>query len=188
MIYSFFKRLIDFTASLGVLILLSPILLLTALIIFLQDFHNPIFSHQRVGKDGKLFTFYKFRSMPVNTPNVESREKDKIKVTPFGKVLRRTNLDEIPQLLSILKGDMSLVGPRPPIPSQVNLVKLRTENGAILHKPGLTGWAQVNSYDNMPDEVKAEFDGYYAANISFILDVKIVLKTLLYLTKKPPAY
>lgn len=188
MICSFLKRLIDIIASLGILILLSPFLMIIALIIFLQDFHNPIFSHQRVGKDGELFTFYKFRSMPVNTPNVESREKDKIKITPFGKILRRSNLDEIPQLLSILKGDMSLVGPRPPIPSQKNLIKLRTENGAIHRKPGLTGWAQVNSYDNMPDEVKAEFDGYYAENISFVLDVKIVLKTLRYLTKKPPAY
>lgn len=186
--YSFFKRIIDFTASLGVLLLLSPVLLVIALIIYLQDFHNPIFSHQRVGQAGKLFNFYKFRSMPVDTPNVESREKDKVKVTPFGKILRRTNLDEIPQLICILKGDMSLVGPRPPIPTQKYLLNLRKENGAIQLKPGLTGWAQVNSYDNMPDEKKAEFDGYYAKNISFLLDVKIVLKTLAYLTKKPPAY
>jgi O-antigen biosynthesis protein WbqP len=186
--YSFVKRVIDFTASLLVLLMLSPLLLIIALLIYLQDFHSPIFSHNRVGKSGSEFRFYKFRSMPVNTPNVESKEKDKLTVTPFGKILRRTNLDEIPQLFCILKGDMSLIGPRPPIPSQVKLIGLRKENGSIHLNPGLTGWAQVNSYDNMPDEVKAEFDGYYYNHISFILDVKIVFKTLLYLIKKPPAY
>jgi O-antigen biosynthesis protein WbqP len=186
--YSFVKRLIDFTASLGVLILVSPIMFITAVIIYLQDFHNPIFSHYRVGKDGKEFKFYKFRSMPVSTPNVESHEKDKLTITPFGKIIRRTNLDELPQLFSILKGDMSLIGPRPPIPSQKKLLEMRKENGALHLKPGLTGWAQVNSYDNMPDDVKAAYDGYYYENISFFLDVKIVLKTLLYLTKKPPSY
>lgn len=186
--YLLVKRLIDFTASLGVLILLSPIMLITALVIFLQDGHNPIFSHNRVGKGGNLFRFHKFRSMPVNTPNVESHERDKITVTPFGKFIRRTNLDELPQLFSILKGDMSLIGPRPPIPSQAELIGLREANGSIQLKPGLTGWAQVNSYDNMPDDVKAELDAYYSKHISFTLDVKIVLKTLLYLTKKPPAY
>jgi len=126
--------------------------------------------------------------MPVETPNVESHEKDKLTITPFGKIIRRTNLDELPQLFSILKGDMSLIGPRPPIPSQEKLIEMRKENGAIHLKPGLTGWAQVNSYDNMPDDVKAAYDGYYYENISFLLDVKIVLKTLLYLTKKPPSY
>jgi O-antigen biosynthesis protein WbqP len=126
--------------------------------------------------------------MPVETPNVESHEKDKLTITPFGKIIRRTNLDELPQLFSILKGDMSLIGPRPPIPSQDKLIEMRNENGAIHLKPGLTGWAQVNSYDNMPDDVKAAYDGYYYDNISFFLDVKIVLKTLLYLTKKPPSY
>lgn len=126
--------------------------------------------------------------MPVETPNVESHEKDKLTITPFGKIIRRTNLDELPQLFSILKGDMSLIGPRPPIPSQKNLIAMRKENGALSLKPGLTGWAQVNSYDDMPEEVKAEFDGYYYRNMSFIFDVKIVFKTLLYLANKPPAY
>lgn len=186
--YPIIKRFIDFTASLGVLILVSPIMLLTAVIIYLQDFHNPIFSHYRVGKEGEEFKFHKFRSMPVNTLNVESKEKEKLTITPFGKIIRRTNLDELPQLFSILIGDMSLIGPRPPIPSQKNLIEKRKANGAIHLKPGLTGWAQVNSFDNMPDEVKAAYDGFYYENMSFILDVKIVLKTLLYLTKKPPSY
>jgi O-antigen biosynthesis protein WbqP len=186
--FPFVKRVIDLTASSLVLLILSPLLFIVSLIIYLQDFHNPIFSHERVGKNRVHFRFYKFRSMTFNTPNVESKEKDKLTVTPFGKVLRRTNLDEIPQLFCILKGDMTLIGPRPPIPSQDRLINLRKENGSIHLKPGLTGWAQVNSYDNMSDEVKAEFDGYYYKHISFILDVKIVFKTLLYLTKKPPVY
>src|SRR5690554_5706465 len=101
--YSVIKRLIDFTASLAVLIILSPIMLITALVIYIQDWHNPIFSHYRIGKDGVEFKFYKFRSMPVETPIVEAHEKEKLTVTPFGKIIRRTNLDELPQLFSILK-------------------------------------------------------------------------------------
>lgn len=186
--YLYIKRLIDILASIAVLILLSPILVLIALIVFFQDFHNPIFSQERVGKYGRNFRFYKFRSMPVNTPNVESHEREKLKVTPFGKLLRRSNLDELPQLVNILLGDMSLIGPRPPIPSQTNLIELRNENGSLNLRPGLTGWAQVNSYDYMPETEKAKLDGVYAQKISFALDVKIVLMTLSYLTKKPPTY
>ncbi len=186
--YSLIKRAIDILASLLVLIVLSPILILVAVIIYLQDFGNPIFKQQRMGKNGEPFNFYKFRSMPLNTPNVESKDRDKLTITPFGKILRRSNLDEIPQLFNILNGDMSLIGPRPSILSQTELTEMRKANGSIRLRPGLTGWAQVNAYDFMPNEVKAEFDGYYAKNISFGLDVKIVLKTLGYLTKKPPTY
>lgn len=185
---SFIKRLIDILASLGVLIFLSPILIIIALIIWLQDFGPIIFKHKRVGKGGKLFDFYKFRSMPVGTPNVQSHETKKLTITPFGKFIRRSNLDEIPQLYNILKGDMSLIGPRPPIPTQTNLIELRKENGALNCKPGLTGLAQVNSYDYMPETEKAKWDGIYAKELNFALDVKIVLKTFLYLTKKPPTY
>lgn len=188
MSYQILKRGIDIFFASMVLIILLPVLILISLIVFIQDFHSPFFVHERVGKNGKHFPFYKFRSMPENTPNVESKEKEKLTITPFGKILRRTNLDELPQLLAIIKGDMSLIGPRPSIPSQIKLNELRKQNGSLFIKPGLTGWAQVNSYDDMPDEVKAEYDAYYAKNMSFSLDVKIVLKTLLYLTKKPPAY
>ncbi|MFT6851273.1 MAG: O-antigen biosynthesis protein WbqP, partial [Sphingobacteriales bacterium] len=159
--YKFVKRFIDIMASLGVLILFSPIMLVLAILIFVQDFGNPIFSHFRVGKNGKEFKFFKFRSMPLNTPNVTSSETGKLKVTPLGKFIRRSNLDELPQLVNILIGDMSLIGPRPPIPSQVGLLKLRKDNGALGLKPGLTGWAQVNSFDGMQEDKKAEFDGEY---------------------------
>ena len=183
-----FKRLIDIVASLAVLILLSPILLIIALIIYFQDFGPIIFKQQRVGKNGRIFLFYKFRSMPVNTPNVQSAETQKLNITPFGKFIRRSSLDELPQLVNIIKGDMSLIGPRPPIPSQENLVRLRKENGALTCRPGLTGLAQINSYNFMPEEKKAEWDGKYAQSISFINDTKIVLKTFKYLCSPPPTY
>jgi len=111
-----------------------------------------------------------------------------IKITPFGKLIRRTNLDELPQFWNVLRGDMSFIGPRPPIPSQVNLIDLRKSNGSLMIKPGLTGWAQVNSYDNMPEEHKARFDGEYAKRISLKMDLLILLKTVVYFTKKPPTY
>lgn len=159
-----------------------------ALIIFLQDGGTPIFKQTRVGHSGKAFMFYKFRSMPLKTPNVESHERDKLKITPFGKFIRRSNLDELPQFFNVLKGDMSFIGPRPPIPSQENLIALRKENKSLFLRPGLTGWAQVNSYDNMPEEMKAQFDGEYADKISLKMDVLILIKTVVYFTKKPPIY
>lgn len=182
------KRLFDIVLAVFLIILLLPLYFLIGIIIFIQDFGTPIFKQMRVGKNGKEFMFYKFRSMPLRTPNVESHEKDKLKITPFGKFIRRTNLDELPQFFNVLKGDMSFIGPRPPIPSQENLIKLRRENKSLFLKPGLTGWAQVNSYDNMPEEVKAKFDGEYAKRISLRMDLLILLKTAVYFTKKPPTY
>lgn len=184
----YFKRILDFALSLTGLIVLSPLMFLCALIIFLQDFGPIIFKQSRIGKDGRTFSFYKFRSMPVNTPNVQSSDTAKLKITRFGSIIRRTSFDEIPQLVNILKGDMSIVGPRPPIPSQLKLIQLREANGSIRCKPGLTGWAQINSYDFMPEEEKVALDGVYASNITLLKDVQIILRTFLYLTKKPPTY
>jgi len=184
----FFKRFIDVTASLGILLLLSWLLIIVALIIKLQDGGSVFFIQKRVGKDKQNFNILKFRSMPVNTANVSSDQAHLIKITPFGKFIRRTNMDELPQLFNILKGDMSLIGPRPSLPNQTELIELRSKNGSYICRPGLTGLAQVNSYDYMPVSEKAVFDGQYAAHITFTNDVKIVLKTLSYLTKKPPTY
>lgn len=188
MIYTIIKRFVDVVLSIILLFLLSPLFLLLSAIIFLQDFGNPIFKQKRVGLNGNSFMFYKFRSMPLNNPNVESHQRHLIKITPFGKLIRRTNLDELPQFWNVLRGDMSFIGPRPPIPSQVNLMNLRRSNGSLMIKPGLTGWAQVNSYDNMPEEHKARFDGEYAKKISLKMDLLILLKTVVYFTKKPPTY
>lgn len=184
----FFKRGFDIFFSIIFLLLLSPILLCFGVIIYVQDGGPVFFSHKRVGKNGQLFMFHKFRSMPLNTPLVESNKISKIPIKPLGSFIRRTNIDELPQLLNILKGDMSLVGPRPPIPSQQELINLRKQNGSLFIRPGLTGWAQVNAYDNMPVSEKARYDGDYSRGVSFLFDTKIIIKTLFYLRKKPPVY
>lgn len=184
----FFKRLTDILVSLSVLLILSPILFVVGLIIKLQDGGSVLFIQERVGRHVQNFKILKFRSMPVNTANVESKEVSQIRITGFGKFIRRTNIDELPQLINIFKGDMSLIGPRPCLPSQKELIELRLKGGAYKCKPGLTGLAQVMSYDNMPNEVKADWDSRYAQHISFINDMKIIFKTFVYLTKEPPTY
>jgi len=186
--YIVFKRIFDVFLASCLLACLSPIYIVLWIVIILQDGGPAIFKQMRIGKTGVPFKFYKFRSMPLNTPIVESKETIKLQITPFGKFIRRTNLDELPQIYNVLKGEMSFIGPRPPIPQQLDLIELRKNNGAINLSPGLTGWAQVNSYDGMPLEQKAKFDGEYAMRISFLFDCIILFKTALYFTKKPPTY
>lgn len=187
-IYPTFKRITDILLSTTLLIILSPLFIVIATIIYLQDQGPAIFKQTRIGKEGQEFTFFKFRSMPVKTPDLESHEVDKLTITPLGKILRRTNIDELPQFFNVFKGDMSFIGPRPPIPSQANLLELRRQNGSLNLRPGLTGWAQVNSFDGMPESEKARFDGEYAQNFSLLLDLLILVKTVVYFTKKPPVY
>jgi O-antigen biosynthesis protein WbqP len=187
-IYPLIKRLGDILLAILLLLLLLPIYILFALIIRLQDGGSAIFKQKRVGRNGQEFLFFKFRSMPISTPNVESRDTQKLQITPFGKFIRRTNLDELPQFYNVLKGDMSFIGPRPPIPSQKKLIEMRRANGALALQPGLTGWAQVNAYDGMPPEQKAAFDGEYAQRLSVGMDLLILVKTAVYFTKKPPTY
>lgn len=185
---SFFKRLIDILIAFLSILVFSPIIIVTAIIIKLQDGGPAIFKQNRVGYKGYDFVLLKFRSMPINTANVASSETGFLKITPFGKFIRRSNIDELPQLFNILRGDMSIVGPRPALASQTELVDLRMENGAYKCKPGLTGLAQINSYDNMPVSVKADWDIKYAKRISFLNDMKIILFTFGYLLKPPPTY
>lgn len=182
------KRLCEFLAVFILLILIFPILLVIAIFIKLHDGGPIIFKQRRIGKDGKEFLFLKFRSMPVNTPNVVSTNTGQLNITPIGKIIRRTNLDEIPQFINVLKGDMSLIGPRPCLPNQSSLIDLRIQSGAIKLRPGLTGWAQVNAYDYMPEEEKARFDGEYYKELSLWLDIRIIFRTVNYFTKKPPTY
>jgi O-antigen biosynthesis protein WbqP len=186
--YFFVKRLCDIKLAILLIFLLAPVYLILALVIIVQDGRPAIFRQNRIGKNGVEFLFYKFRSMPENTPNVESKETQKLQVTTFGKFIRRTNLDELPQFYNVLKGDMSFIGPRPPISTQTDLINLRRENGSIKMIPGLTGWAQVNSFDGMSVIEKAKFDGEYASKISFGFELLILFKTILYFTKKPPIY
>lgn len=182
------KRLIDFLLSFFLLIVLSPLFFIIAIVVYLQDGGGPIFMQKRIGQSGKEFLFLKFRSMPLSTPNVESKDTNKIVITPFGKFIRRTNLDELPQFYNVLKGDMSFIGPRPPIPTQIDLIQMRKINGSLDLKPGLTGWAQVNSYDGMTSNEKAKFDGEYFKKKSFLFDCLILIKTVKYFTKRPPTY
>ena len=182
------KRLFDIIFSLLSLILFSPILFLFYILIFLGDFKNPIFVQKRFGYKGQEFSFYKLRSMPIGTRNVASNKIDQINITLIGKIIRRANIDELPQLFNILIGDMSFVGPRPCILSQINLINQRKKNNIILLRPGLTGWSQINAYDNMPDEDKIKFDIYYLNHQSFLLDILIIFRTFFFLFKKQPVY
>jgi O-antigen biosynthesis protein WbqP len=186
--YSQIKRLCDVLAVIILMVIISPILLIIAILIKLYDGGPVIFRQKRIGMNGKEFDFMKFRSMPVNTPNVVSTQTSVLKVTPIGKFIRRTNLDEIPQFINVLKGDMSIIGPRPSLPSQTSLIEMRRQNGAINLRPGLTGWAQVNAYDYMPEEEKARLDGEYFEKFGILIDLRIVLGTIKYFTKKPPVY
>ena len=182
------KRIFDLLIAAPVSLLLTPIALLIGIAVRVEDRGPAIFHQQRVGVGGRLFILRKFRTMPPGTPDIPSGEAQALRVTRVGRFLRRTSLDEIPQLLSILKGDMSVVGPRPAIPQQQGLIELRAQNGSLRVKPGLTGLAQVNSYDGMPESEKARWDGEYAKQVSLLLDCRILLRTVGYLTHKPPQY
>lgn len=182
------KRAFDLCASAAALLVASPILLVTAVAIRLEDGGPALFRQARVGAGGRPFTVFKFRSMRVGSANVPSAAGAALPVTRVGAFIRRTNIDELPQLLNILAGDMSVVGPRPPIPVQADLIARRAANGALALRPGLTGLAQVSSYDGMPEEEKAEWDGRYAGRVTFLGDVRIILRTFAYLAKRPPVY
>ncbi|HJU84223.1 MAG TPA: sugar transferase [Holophagaceae bacterium] len=189
MIYRrFFKRVLDALVAAFSLLLLSPLMLLTALAIRLEDGGPALFRQMRVGRDGHPFSIFKFRSMAVNAGNLPSAQAGGLPITRVGRLIRRTNIDELPQLLNILKGDMSLVGPRPALPSQEHLTELRRANGALACRPGLTGLAQVESYDGMPEEEKAKHDGAYSARVAFLRDLWLVLRTFAYLAHRPPTY
>ena len=174
--------------ALVAVVALLPVLGVTALLIAVFDRGPILFIQQRVGRDGREFSFLKFRSMPVDTGNIPSDQIGTIRLTWIGRLIRRTNLDELPQLMNVIRGEMSIVGPRPPLPSQTELLRLRIESGAISCRPGLTGLAQINAYDGMSVVEKAEFDGRYAATVTLLGDLVIILRTFAYVLKKPPVY
>ena len=176
------KRALDISVSLvALIVLLIPFLIISLLIKF--DSKGPVFFKQvRMGKDDIPFDILKFRSMYETAPHQMSTSQlnnPSQHVTTIGKFLRRTSLDELPQLINVIKGDMSIVGPRPLILSEKNVLNLRTRNGASKVLPGITGLAQVNGRDELPDNEKAKFDSYYAANVSLSLDFKIIMKTFI---------
>lgn len=178
----------DIVFSVLALTILFPLILLISLLIKLFDSGPIIFDQQRVGINLNLFNIYKFRSMPINMKNIPSDKINILKLTLVSRFIRKTNIDELPQLYNILKGDMSFVGPRPSLPSQKDLIELRRNNGVLAFKPGLTGLAQISSYHGMNVNIKADFDKEYINSISFKTDVLIILKTFVYLLKSPPVY
>lgn len=178
--YPKIKRGIDFVLSLCGIVVLSPLLLVLALLV--KTSRGPVlFKQKRVGKDKTFFEIYKFRSMYADTPkDVPTHlldNPDRL-ITPVGKFLRRTSLDELPQLFNILKGQMSIVGPRPALWNQDDLIAERDKYGANACVPGLTGYAQIHGRDELPIPEKARLDGYYAKNMGFGLDVKIFFGTI----------
>ena len=154
---------------------------LIAVAVVLDSPGGAIFAQERVGRDNRLFRLYKFRSMRRGTPNISTAELQAhaaSHVTRIGAFLRRTSLDELPQLVNILRGEMSLVGPRPALPSQSHLNELRTAEGVADLLPGITGWAQINGRDELTDEQKVAHDAYYRHHRSFRLDLAILFRTV----------
>jgi O-antigen biosynthesis protein WbqP len=174
------RRLFDVIVSLILLVLLSPIFLILAIIIKLDSRGPVFFTQMRIGRENKLFKFYKFRTMTVGAPNVATEELKNSKnyITSFGKILRKTSMDELPQLINIFKGDMTFIGPRPALYNQYELKQLRTKKGVHKLIPGLTGWAQVNGRDMLNDEMKTSYDRYYLEHRSLGFDIKIIVRTV----------
>lgn len=180
--YEYIKRILDVVLTLMGLVVAIPLMIVIGIVIRLESKGPVFYCQERVGKDGKVYTLYKLRSMYENAEEngAQWAEKDDPRVTRVGRFIRKTRLDELPQLFNVLKGDMSLVGPRPErpvftyqfneqIPGFINRLQV---------KPGLTGWAQVNGgYELTPAE-KLEYDLYYIENRSIWLDIKIILKTI----------
>jgi O-antigen biosynthesis protein WbqP len=174
------KRVFDIVLSAGLLLLLSPLLVGIAVAIRLTSKGPSLYWSERIGKQNRIFLMPKFRSMHVNTPQLATHLMTDVArhLTPIGGFLRRSSLDELPQLWSILVGHMSFVGPRPALFNQDDLVALRTRCGVHELTPGLTGWAQVNGRDELPIPEKVALDKSYLENQSILLDVRILARTM----------
>jgi O-antigen biosynthesis protein WbqP len=180
------KRYFDIIISFLLLVILAIPMIFIAILIKLTSPGPVLYWSDRVGINNTIFKMPKFRTMKINTPAIATHMLDDpdLYVTRIGSFLRKVSLDEIPQLWSILNGDMSFVGPRPALFNQQDLIELRTKRG--IHKiiPGLTGWAQINGRDELPIPRKVEFDEYYMRNKSILFDLKIVIMTFLKVLKK----
>ena len=174
------KRLLDIFFGLILLSILSPLLLIVILVIKVGSKGPALFSQRRIGRNNKEFVLYKFRSMRTETPNVATHlmKDPQNYITSFGKFLRKSSLDELPQLLNIIKGDMTFIGPRPALYNQYDLIKLRNRRGIHTLKPGISGWAQVNGRDNLEISKKVDLDFYYLKHHNLVLDTKIIVLTV----------
>lgn len=176
------KRLADFIASFIGLLVLSPIILIITLILFISNKGKPFFCQRRPGKNEKLFKIIKFKTMNDNTDVNGKLLPDKERMTKTGKFVRRTSLDEIPQLFNVLRGDMSLIGPRPLLVEYLQHYN-KEQRERHLIRPGISGWAQVNGRNTIGWKEKFEYDVWYVHNISFLLDFKILILTFLKVIK-----
>lgn len=179
--YRVVKRFLDFIISLLAICGLSWLLIIIALIIKIEDGGNILFKQKRIGLNKKEFYIYKFRTMKTTTPKdvpTHLLENPESYITAIGKFLRKSSLDELPQLFNILKGEMSLVGPRPALWNQFDLIEERDKYGANNIVPGLTGWAQVNGRDELPISVKSKYDGEYVEKMSLLFDIYIIIRTV----------
>ena len=180
------KRGFDFLFALLLLFVLALPMLIVALLVKLSSKGPILYWSDRVGVNNRIFKMPKFRTMQINTPAVATHLMDNPDkyLTPVGDCLRKFSLDELPQLYSVLKGDISFVGPRPALYNQDDLIDLRTVKGVYKLIPGITGWAQVNGRDELPIPVKVEFDEYYLKNKSFWFDFKILVLTVVKVIRK----
>lgn len=175
------KRIVDFILSLMGIVVLSPVLLLLCLAIKLDSKGPIIFKQKRVGKNKTHFNIYKFRTMKIDTPKempTHLLADPDFYITKVGKFLRKTSLDELPQLFNIIKGDMAVIGPRPALWNQYDLIEERDKYGANDIRPGLTGLAQISGRDELEIPIKAKLDGKYTDNISLRMDIKCFLGTI----------
>lgn len=185
--YKPIKRIIDLFLSITGLVVLSPMLILLAIDIKLDSPGPVLFKQKRVGINKTHFNIYKFRTMrtdtPKDTPTHLLADPDKY-ITKAGRLLRKASLDELPQIINILLGQMAIIGPRPALWNQYDLIEERDKYGANDIRPGLTGWAQINGRDELPIEVKAKYDGEYVRRMSFLFDLKCLVGTILVVIKR----
>lgn len=180
-VYLPFKRFFDIFCSLLAIIVFSPIYIIISILIKCTSKGPILFKQKRVGKNKKYFYIYKFRTMKVDTPKdvaTHLLDNPDAYITKIGKILRKTSLDEIPQAFNILFGKMSIIGPRPALWNQYDLIEERDKYNVHVLKPGLSGWAQCNGRDTISIEKKAELDGVYIKKFNFWFDIKILFKTI----------
>ncbi len=199
-LYLFLKRSVDIIGSFFGLLILSPLFLVISLLIFLGDHHSPFFKQSRMTKNGKVFTMYKFRSMCIEAesmlPNLQCANevdgpvfkiKDDPRITKIGKFIRKTSIDELPQLINILKGDMSIVGPRPPLPNEVKQYN-EYQMQRLSVKSGLTCYWQCSGRNELSFDKWVELDLKYINEMSILTDIKIILMTVVSVFKRNGAY
>ncbi|MCF8714884.1 sugar transferase [Joostella atrarenae] len=174
---SFFKRLIDFLTSLLSIIIFIPVIILVFILLLLVNKGNPFFIQKRPGKREKLFKLIKFKTMTDEKDENGNLLSDEQRLTKIGEFIRETSLDELPQLINVLKGDMSLIGPRPLLPQYLHLYNEEQKRRHEV-RPGITGWAQINGRNSISWNEKFKLDVYYVDNISFLLDMKIIFLTI----------